>query len=94
MPVINKRKKVLAARQLAEYFRGIGKILTWEEYCAREDLVIRANTLVKYFRGYDVMLQWLPIVDSTIEADLAPKPKAAPKPKTTPKVKKDDAKDI
>ena len=94
MPVINKRKKVLAARQLAEYFRRIGKILTWEEYCAREDIVIRANTLVKYFRGYDVMLQWLPIVDSTIEADLAPKPKAAPKPKTTPKVKKDDAKDI
>tara|TARA_S200000501_G_scaffold275436_1_gene259212 strand:+ start:3300 stop:3584 length:285 start_codon:yes stop_codon:yes gene_type:complete len=94
MPVINKRKKVLAAKQLAEYFRKVGKILTWEEYCAREDLVIRANTVVKYFRGYHVMLKWLPIVDSTIEADLTPKPKAAPKPKTAPKVKTNDSKNV
>ena len=44
------------------------------------------------FKGYDIIAKNVAMVDPTIEADLAPKPKAAPKPK--PKVKKDDSKDV
>ena len=40
------------------------------------------------------MLQFLTIVDPTLEADLAPKPKAAPKPKPKPKVKANDTKNV
>ena len=46
----------------------------------------------KLFRGMKPMRQFVIMVDKTIEADLAPKPKAAPKPK--PKVKANDTKNV
>jgi len=92
MPVSNKRRKVIMARQLAEFYRAKGKIHTYDEYDKEDTKPVRINSIIKMFRGYDIMLKMLPMVDPTIEADLAPKPKAAPKPK--PKVKKDDSKDV
>ena len=32
MPVSNKRRKVIMARQLAEFYRAKGKIHTYDEY--------------------------------------------------------------
>ena len=89
----SKAKKVLAAKQLAAYFRDQGKIPeTLEEYAAMPRFPLLPQFVNKLFRGMKPMRQFVIMVDRTIEADLAPKPKAAPKPK--PKVKANDTKNV
>ena len=88
-----RARKLRAAKQLATYFRGRGKIArTIEEYSNMDSPPIIPSTFNRLFRGWDVMIQFLTLVDPKIEADLTPKPKAAPKPK--PKVKANDTKNI
>ena len=87
-----RARKLRAAKQLATYFRGRGKIArTVEEYSKMDSPPIIPSTVNRLFRGWDIMIQFLTLVDPKIEADLTPKPKAAPKPK--PKVKA-NAKDV
>ena len=91
----SRARKIKAARQLALYFRSQGKIAkTIEEYSSMHGRPIVPSTVAHLFRGWSVMLQFLTLVDPTLEADLAPKPKAAPKPKPKAKVQKNDSKDI
>jgi len=90
-----RARKLRAAKQLATYFRGRGKISrTIEEYRNMDSAPIIPSTVNRLFRGWDVMIQFLTLVDPKIEADLAPKPKAAPKPKPKPKVKANDTKNV
>ena len=84
--VKNKARKVRGAKQLALYFRQIGKVLTQEEYDKRSDQPIRLNVVNKLYRGYALAIQFVEMVDKTIVEDLKPKPK--PKAKPAPAVKK------
>jgi|MDTB01.1.fsa_nt_gb hypothetical protein len=84
--VKNKARKVRGAKQLALYFRQIGKVLTQEEYDKRSDQPIRLNVVNKLYRGYAIAIQFVEMVDKTIVEDLKPKPK--PKAKPAPAVKK------
>ena len=90
--VKNKPRKVRGAKQLAQFFRKEGKVMTEDEYNSYSRWPIRPTSLKQLYKTYDIALQWVTMVDKTIEADLAPKPKAAPKPK--PKVKANDTKDV
>lgn len=91
----SRARKIKAARQLAHFFRAKGKIAkTMEDYSLMSGHPIMTSTVNQLFRGWPVMLQFLTIVDPTLEADLAPKPKAAPKPKPKPKVKANDTKNV
>ena len=90
--VKNKPRKVRGARQLAGVFRKEGKFMTEDEYNSYSRWPIRPASLKQLYKTYEIALQWVTMVDKTIEADLAPKPKAAPKPK--PKVKANDTKDV
>ena len=91
--VKTRARKLKAAKQLAGYFRGQGKIPSnVEEYSKMDTPPIIPSTVTRLFRGWEVMCQFLTLVDPNIEADLAPKPKAAPKPK--PKVKANDTKNV
>ena len=93
--VKTRARKIKAAKQLAAYFRGQGKIPSnVEEYGNMEEPPIIPGTVARLFRSWEVMRQFLTLVDANIEADLAPKPKAAPKPKPKAKVQKNDSKDI
>ena len=88
-----RARKLRAAKQLATYFRGRGKIArTIEEYSNMDSPPIIPSTVNRLFRGWDVMIQFLTLVDPKIEADLTPKTKAAHNPK--PKVKANDTKNI
>ena len=86
--VKNKARKVRGAKQLALYFRQIGKVLTQEEYDKRSDQPIRLNVVNKLYRGYALAIQFVEMVDKTIVEDLKPKPKLKPKAKPAPAVKK------
>tara|TARA_Y100000004_G_C8648029_1_gene299899 strand:- start:162 stop:446 length:285 start_codon:yes stop_codon:yes gene_type:complete len=91
----SRSRKIKAARQLAYYFRSKGKIArTIGDYSLMPGHPILPSTVNQLFRGWPVMLQFLTMVDPTLEADLAPKPKAAPKPKPKPKVKANDTKNV
>jgi len=81
-----KRTQVLVAKDLARFFRANGKIMTQEEYIARSDQPVRVRVVQKQFKYWPNLLLLINKVDPTIEADLAPKPKAAPK-KAAPKPK-------
>ena len=85
--VKNKPRKVRGARQLAVFFRKEGKFMTEDEYNNYSRWPIRPVSVKQLYRTYEIALQWVRMVDKTIEADLAPKPKAPSKP--TPKVTKD-----
>lgn len=84
--VKNKARKIRGAKQLALYFRQIGKVLTQEEYDKRSDQPIRLNVVNKLYRGYALAIQFVEMVDKSIVEDLKPKPK--PKAKPAPAVKK------
>ena len=86
--VKNKARKVRGAKQLALYFRQIGKVLTQEEYDKRSDQPIRLNVVNKLYRGYALAIQFVEMADKTIVEDLKPKPKLKPKAKPAPAVKK------
>ena len=89
----SRARKIKAARQLAHFFRAEGNIArTIGDYSLMSRHPIMPSTVNQLFRGWPVMIQFLTVVDPTLEADLAPKPKAAPKPK--PKVKANDTKNV
>ena len=83
--MVNTRaRKIRGAKQLALYFRQIGKVLTEAEYDERSDQPIRLNVVNRLYRGYAIAIQFVEMVDKTIVEDLKPKPKPKLKPKAKP----------
>ena len=78
--VKNKARKIRGAKQLALYFRQIGKVLTEAEYDKQANQPIRLNIVNRLYRGYAIAIQFVEMVDKTIVEDLKPKPKAKPAP--------------
>ena len=54
-------------------------MMTEQEYIARSDQPVRIRVVQKQFKYWKNLILLINKVDPTIEADLAPKPKAAPK---------------
>ena len=66
-----RARKLRAAKQLATYFRGRGKIArTIEEYSKMGSPPIIPSTVNRLFRGWDVMIQFLTLVDPKIDCGL------------------------
>jgi hypothetical protein len=85
---VNRQNK--CARQLETLFKKKGKILTAEEYKALpiSEVPMRFPTLIKFWRGYNLAVQYVVTkINTSLEAELAPKTKA--KPAVKPAVKKE-----